>query len=390
MRIAEIEKLIDWSIFQRIFAMEVGEFSSMGKILPCQGKGRQNIFIDRKSTILGIAHLDSVQGSGYVKYLRDHPGGKLIFAPRCDDRLGVYTITTLLPLIGIQCDVLLTTDEECGNSTGADFIPEKQYNWIFQFDRMETEAVLYQFFGESKWREALTKAGFTTARGLGSDISKMSHMKCCGVNIGTGYHDYHSVTAYANVDEWLINVAKFKSFFFNYYKKHFSFKEYTPSYCGYHNWDRFDDANEYNKPFLSSQKSYQKKKSKQLKLFSSALVKWEFHYNDGWIHLISTNGTDKWILVEEKHRLSGATVNIRHRTSDYEYVRLLCNSRDLTLARIEEEKYICKCLPPLSEVITTDISAACPSCYQTFSFDEIGIIGEICSMCGTQLVMNKP
>ena len=39
-------------------------------------------------------------------------GGHIQFAPQLDDRLGVYCLLGLLPKMGIQLDILLTTGEE--------------------------------------------------------------------------------------------------------------------------------------------------------------------------------------------------------------------------------------------------------------------------------------
>ncbi|MCP6726064.1 hypothetical protein NL526_28810, partial [Klebsiella pneumoniae] len=65
-----------------------------------------------------------------------------------DDRLGLYYIMEILPSLGINVDVLLTTDEEIGQSSASEFkkAEGKQYNWMFMFDRHGYgNVVMYQY-----------------------------------------------------------------------------------------------------------------------------------------------------------------------------------------------------------------------------------------------------
>jgi hypothetical protein len=99
---------------------------------------------DNGSNTLAVAHLDTVQKRGWCE-LTQLSHDTLVFSPKLDDRLGAYVILELLPKLGINVDVLLTTDEESSNSTAMEFKTQKQYNWMVEFDRAGRDAVLYQY-----------------------------------------------------------------------------------------------------------------------------------------------------------------------------------------------------------------------------------------------------
>jgi hypothetical protein len=128
-----------------------------------------------------------------------------------DDRIGVYMMLYGLPFLGVNCDILLTDYEETGQSTGQWFAPEKDYNWMFQFDRTGADVVCYQY-GTDQLTGALSECGFSVGDGLFSDISFMDHMGCCGFNVGCGMYDYHSPKAYVNINELLLQTALFRYF----------------------------------------------------------------------------------------------------------------------------------------------------------------------------------
>ncbi|GAF93879.1 unnamed protein product, partial [marine sediment metagenome] len=97
--------------------------------------GLGNIFIDNGGDILGVAHSDN--------YGTDYGGNNThfniienrIYNASLDDRAGVYILLDLLPKLNIKCDVLITIDEEIGASSAQLFETEKEYNWMFEFDR---------------------------------------------------------------------------------------------------------------------------------------------------------------------------------------------------------------------------------------------------------------
>ena len=83
--------------------------------------------------------------------------------------------------------MLLTTGEECGNSTAEWFdAAEGRYHWLVEFDRRGTEAVTYGL-ESSDWLNALQDAGYQVGSGSYSDIASLAHLGVCGVNIGVGY-----------------------------------------------------------------------------------------------------------------------------------------------------------------------------------------------------------
>lgn len=185
-------------------------------------EGRQLIYINNNSPVLAIAHLDITMGYTHfsVGEKTARPGHTCIFSPAVDDRLGAFTILHLLPQLSINCDILLSEGEEVGDPTSRYFSKHKQYNWMFQFDRMGTDVVHYQYTG-SRWLRALYYHFTKVNRGSFSDISFMGHLGCQGVNIGTGYHDYTWENAWASLDELASQVWRFNKFYKRFKDIHF-------------------------------------------------------------------------------------------------------------------------------------------------------------------------
>lgn len=185
-----------------------------------------NIFIDNRSNVLAIAHLDSVN---YLEHFHviAIDGNDLVFNTHLDDRLGVYVLLELLPQLGIFPDILLTTGEEKGASTGKYFKPSKQYNWMFQFDRSGDDAVHYQY---KEWKPTLLKYFTPVLQGAASDISKMSHLKCMGVNIGVGYYDEHDYRCSANMTETITQVRRFEKMWHDLKDVAFPYEEPAHAY----------------------------------------------------------------------------------------------------------------------------------------------------------------
>jgi M42 glutamyl aminopeptidase len=198
------------------------------------------IFIDRGASVLGVAHLDTVcNPKGKFKF-----NGKRhqVFTPTLDDRLGVTILLDTLPSILGQneFDVLLTEGEEIGCSTAAWFEPAKDYNWMFSFDRMGTDAVHYQF-DSKEWLDALAGLRMPINAGMFSDLSFMDHMGCSGVNVGCAYYKYHSPNAFANLKETKSQIGKFTRFFLENKDKHFAHDYDAPAYGDYE--FEFEDDN---------------------------------------------------------------------------------------------------------------------------------------------------
>ena len=192
-------------------------------VTPIRKNGRVCWFLDRGSSVLGVAHLDHVQPlsamtSGEVQI----PSGLLWFNPRLDDRLGAFTLMETLPALGIEIDVLLTTDEESGASTADVFRPTKKYNWIVGFDRKGEDVVLYRYQendmwlskqqASEPWVDALEKAGFKIGFGTNSDITNMESLGCKAANIGIGYHNEHQLLSFFSIREYRMQMDKYKAF----------------------------------------------------------------------------------------------------------------------------------------------------------------------------------
>lgn len=179
-------------------------------------------FIDNNSSVLAVAHLDTVFTGNSFPFTVD---GDQINSYNLDDRLGAYIIMEVLPKLGINADILLTEGEESGLSTAMFFEPTKKYNWIFQFDRMGTDVVLYQYETQDQLCNSLENDKFFINYGSFSDISFMN-IGVAGVNFGTGYYDNHFDNSYMLISHTLLMIGKFVEF----YKKHkntkYKFSEY--------------------------------------------------------------------------------------------------------------------------------------------------------------------
>lgn len=165
-------------------------------------------FKDNGSKILAVAHCDVVLDKPHFAKAR-LSDENTYFNTKFDDRLGVYTILDLLPVLGINVDWLLTEDEESANSSAELFQSEKQYNWIVEFDRRGEDAVIYDYDDF----ESIVEKYFHMGTGSFSDISMMEDLKACAVNIGVGYHGEHTSRCYMDVDQYTRNIARFVNMF---------------------------------------------------------------------------------------------------------------------------------------------------------------------------------
>ena len=183
-------------------------FAQFGESLITDLPTRHLIYQDNGADILGVGHIDTVDNhrstqteagleahSKAMNLARYHQTG-----PQLDDRLGVWALLSVLPE-HMNYDVLLTDNEEIGQSTAASFEPPngKAYNWIFELDRRKDGCVLYQY-GSKKWNKELTKAGFRIDRGSFSDIGYLDHLGVQGVNIGIGYDHEHTLACDWDID----------------------------------------------------------------------------------------------------------------------------------------------------------------------------------------------
>lgn len=176
-------------------------------------KGKIAWFKDNHSSILAVAHLDTVNPTGLRWSGQIQLDKNVFFSPYVDDRLGAYTILKVLPqAYDINPDILFTMDEESGSSTASLFKTEKKYNWIVEFDRRGEDVVMYDFKDEDLVKK-LEGVGFATGFGSMSDICKLDGLGCKAFNVGVGYEQEHSSRPFFVVPTYESQIAKFVAFY---------------------------------------------------------------------------------------------------------------------------------------------------------------------------------
>ena len=201
--------------------------------------GKQYAYKDNDSSILFVAHLDTVQQCNHFQEI-NVSGDNLIFNAKLDDRLGVYTILDLLPKLGITADILFTENEEIGQTTAEQFKTDKKYNWIVEFDRTGADAVCYCYDFDKE-----LKPYFTIGRGTFSDISVLESLGCKGFNIGIGYYNEHSQRAYMDVSEYIEQMARFIRFFNDHKNIHYKHEAVKYNELDWHNCRIYDNSEYY-------------------------------------------------------------------------------------------------------------------------------------------------
>lgn len=134
-----------------------------------------------------------------------------------DDRLGIASITYAIEmgLAMADCSILITDNEESGQSTAETFSDDWKYSkedsiaptFLIELDRRGTDAVTYQY-DNAGWHSVLRHVGFEIGTGSFSDISSMQSMGISGVNIGIGYHREHSKECYASLVDTMSQILK--------------------------------------------------------------------------------------------------------------------------------------------------------------------------------------
>lgn len=202
--------------------------------------GHQLTFIDNGGDVLAVCHLDYVLST--VPSIKKDT----VFAPQLDDRLGAYIILDLLKKQGLKYDILLCDAEEIGQSTAANFVPPKQYNWAFEFDRQGGDVVLYDYEDSDDWVEAIWPYAHV-GMGSFSDISELTPHNFCAVNWGCGYHNQHSYKCYADLNQTKLMVEAFIDFYQNNKDIHYPFQrkpKFTKlPYLPYYKTDENGDHN---------------------------------------------------------------------------------------------------------------------------------------------------
>ena len=164
-------------------------------------------YIDNKSNILCVVHADTVFNTKLF-----YAAENKVYSPSLDDRLGLYLALDYFPHINIDMDILITENEESGNSTAQYFNPHKQYNWIVGLDRQGTGCVLYDYEYQAKWKSAI-ESFFEIEQGTYSDISRLYHLKACGLNLGIGYKHQHTQNCNVLLDDLYYQLYLFKAFY---------------------------------------------------------------------------------------------------------------------------------------------------------------------------------
>lgn len=137
-----------------------------------------------------------------------------------DDRQGLWIILEVLPLLGIEVDILLTDSEESGASTAKRFkqyIKDyPQYNWLIEFDRRDDDVVFYGNESDA-WRKAWEDVGIKIGNGSYTDISSLDWMDVCMANLGIYYYNQHSTNCHADIQACL---KRLEEKFLPFWKQH--------------------------------------------------------------------------------------------------------------------------------------------------------------------------
>lgn len=202
-------KLFDINVMAWICQASVNDFDQFGQRVDTPDGSY--VFIDRGASLLAVAHRDSVCGALHFRYAED---SQTVYCPTLDDRLGCTILMSVLhKVVPFESfDILLTEGEEKGKSTAKHFVPPREYNWMFEFDRGGTDVVHYQYT-DPEWMTALEDFGVDVETGAFSDISYLDHLGICGVNIGCAYYNYHSPRAYCRIKESEEMVERFALFY---------------------------------------------------------------------------------------------------------------------------------------------------------------------------------
>lgn len=222
---------INYSLIKEICLSPMETFRKLGEVTDTPD-GMYIYKQNPKARILGVAHLDSVVSLRHF-YKLQIKNDTVILNGQLDDRLGVYVMLDLLPKMGIQFDLLLTEGEESGRSTAQHFKTDKQYNWMFSFDRHGNDVVMYQYDCK-ELRKDLQKVNLRPGYGTFSDIAFMDNLHVRGMNFGVGYEEEHTDMHYASMNVLQSQVKGFQRFYNRFNQKRYS---YTPSkWSNYRGW----------------------------------------------------------------------------------------------------------------------------------------------------------
>jgi len=219
-------------------------FGQFGESLITDLPTRHLIYQDNGADILAVGHIDTVDNHRSTQTEAGEEAHKKTMdlaryyqtGPQLDDRLGVWALLSVLPDF-MNYDVLLTDNEEIGQSTAAHFEPPngKVYNWIFELDRRGDGCVLYQY-GSKKWNRELSKAGFRIDRGSFSDIGYLDHLGVQAANIGIGYDHEHTLACDWDIDIMREQLKKLVDFYSRNKNKRYAYNRRRTDFAGGRTW----------------------------------------------------------------------------------------------------------------------------------------------------------
>jgi len=198
-----------WALLKTQYGFIEHNYTTGGDRLQDRYLIRQGV---SQESVCLVAHADTVLEDTTYTYKDD-----IVTSSELDDRLGiaclVYSIEAQLPLS--QCCMLITDNEECGQSTAQTYtadcvefdVHNHSPNWLMQFDRRGTDVVTYDY-GCDMWHSLLTHSGFKLGQGSFSDICYMEELGVVGVNVGIGYHKEHTRGCHANLVHTLAQLQR--------------------------------------------------------------------------------------------------------------------------------------------------------------------------------------
>lgn len=137
------------------------------------------IYIDNGGDTLGVGHLDWVHFNKKPKLKKQYRNLLIDKTPQLDDRLGVWILLHMLKEFNCNADILLCDSEEQGQSTAQYFDEHnnKKYNWMFEFDRQGSGAVMYKY-ETPEYRNLLRSHGYAVEHGSFTDICELESLGC--------------------------------------------------------------------------------------------------------------------------------------------------------------------------------------------------------------------
>ena len=185
-----------------------------------------------KNGVVLVAHTDTVWDKEYKKpFTKEH---RIIFEDgifksaenECgigaDDRAGC---AMLWELRNSGYSLLITDGEEFGKH-GAKYLRKRnrklfrkinKHSFLIELDWKGTDCCLFnQVDNTEKFKSYIEqKLGFCDSKANGGTDLQILCKKVCGVNIGIGYHKWHSNEEYLVLSEWENTLSKLESFLKN-------------------------------------------------------------------------------------------------------------------------------------------------------------------------------